>query len=321
MKIWVLVDYKVGTANQAVALADAIGMKYEIKNVAYNIFSKLPNLLLQFIPLHVTHDTITSFAKEKPDLIISAGRRTAPLALYLKRNSKRKIKVVQIMKPNCDLNQFDLVILPQHDRYDNKSATSNIIRTVGALCMLNVANQIDQGILVYPNIANSVAVVIGGNTKNYTLSDTDALVFVSILNQINSSSKVNFCISFSRRTPSYVKHIIQQTFSDAGHMIYDPTTNCDVNPYYAMLYKASHVISTPDSISMCSEAASTGKPLYIFSPENFMLKKHKFFIQQLFDLGIARKLDQSTKILENYKYKPLKEATRIANIVKSRLYT
>ena len=83
-----------------------------------------------------------------------------------------------------------------------------------------------------------------------------------------------------------------------------------------MLNNAEYIISTADSISMCSEAASTGKPLYIFCPDNFKLQKHNFFIQQLVDLGVARRLEDDTKYLKKYEYKPLSEITRIAKVIK-----
>ena len=47
-------------------------------------------------------------------MIITAGRRTAVLAFYLKKKFK-DIKLIQIMQPNLPYNTFDAVILPYHD--------------------------------------------------------------------------------------------------------------------------------------------------------------------------------------------------------------
>ena len=82
-KVWVLVDKRVGNANQAIELAQTIGKKYAIKNIEYNSFGSLPNYFLNIFPIHIKKTVLTSLTNEPlPDVIISAGRRTAVLALY-----------------------------------------------------------------------------------------------------------------------------------------------------------------------------------------------------------------------------------------------
>ena len=52
-KIWIIADNKVGTYQQSIALAEAIGFEYELIKVSYNYFSKLPNFLLRLFPIHL----------------------------------------------------------------------------------------------------------------------------------------------------------------------------------------------------------------------------------------------------------------------------
>ena len=70
---------------------------------------------------------------------------------------------------------------------------------------------------------------------------------------------------------------------------------------------------------MCSEAVSTGKPVYVFCPSSFKLKKHNYFIQQLVDLGLARRLDVSANNLEKYDYVPLAEISKVAEIINKKI--
>ena len=51
--VWVLVDKRVGNANQAIELAQTIGKKYEIKKIEYNSFGSLPNYFLNIFPIHI----------------------------------------------------------------------------------------------------------------------------------------------------------------------------------------------------------------------------------------------------------------------------
>ncbi|WP_341756315.1 MULTISPECIES: mitochondrial fission ELM1 family protein [unclassified Candidatus Tisiphia] len=322
-KIWVLADSRVGNVNQAIALAEKIGFGYQLKPVDYNFWGKLPNFLLAFSPIHVKKQLLQSWEMEGfPNLIISAGRRTASLASYLKHKSAGKVKIVQIMHPNLPFEQFDLIILPHHDKVSREELCTNeknILRITGALN--NVQAKIQAGGIElhknYPNLKQFISVIIGGNSKNYQFTDENAREFAAILSNIskNQDAEYTLFISFSRRTPNSAKQIIKNKVPSSA-IIYDPTEGeSKPNPYFGMLAQADYIISTADSISMCSEAASTGKPLYIFCPSNFKSPKHLSFTQNLLELGIAKILDQSVTQLEQYNYTPLNEVEKIANII------
>lgn len=51
--IWILADNKIGSTKQAIALAEELKISYELKNVSYNMFAKLPNILLLIYPFHI----------------------------------------------------------------------------------------------------------------------------------------------------------------------------------------------------------------------------------------------------------------------------
>lgn len=318
-EIWVLGDNRVGTKVQAIALAEVMKLGYELKDIRYNIFGRLPNFLLMLNPIHINREFFASINLTKlPKIIISAGRRTAPLALYLKEKSGNKLKVIQIMRPDCHYSKFDLIVIPQHDNIRQES--SNVVRIIGSLNNVK-AKIVDGGKELYNqylDIKRFIAVMVGGNTKNYEFSNNDAILLSSLLSKISSNHSLPLFISFSRRTSWQVKQIIRANFT-SPNIIYDPEEE-KFNPYFCMLGCADYIISTADSISMCSEAASSGKPLYIFLPDDFKSKKHRAFIQQLINLGIARKLDSSISLLEDYPYKPLYEVEKISEIIKSNIH-
>lgn len=326
VKIWVLVDDRVGNANQAIELAEALGHQFEIKTIKYNFLAALPSFLLSDFSLHVKKHILSNLCAQKPpDIIISSGRRTSILAAYLKQifHPKKHVKIVQIMRPGINCKKFDLIILPQHDKFD--SGSSNVIRMIGALT--NVLPKIDRGLrefeIRYPQIENCIALVVGGAAKNYRFRLEDAKLLVDTVLNIWLNYSLPLFITFSRRTPEPVKAYFKNTFGQNNAnartcFISDPQEGL-YNPYPAMLAKAEYIICTPDSISMCSEAVSTGKPVYIFYPDHFKLKKHKFFIQQLVDLGIAKLLDTNAHSLTKYDYQPLAEIKKIALIIQKKL--
>lgn len=317
-KIWVLADNRTGNVSQSIAIADELGINYEKKYIEYNFLSILPNCLLAIRPIHITKKSLDNLNAEiLPDIVIASGRRLAPVALYLKKKAKNNLKVIQIMRPICNHNRFDLVILPQHDQFSGISP--NIVRVIGALS--NIKKRTDESSKDfqknYPNIKNFIAVLVGGNNKSYKFSLESIHAFYNILLNISINNKLPLFISFSRRTPDLLKNILKKNFH-SPNIIYDHEDNIP-NPYVSLLKQADYIISTGDSISMCSEAASMGKPLYIFRPKDFNLKKHNFFIQQLIDLEVARNLDESTNSLQPYQVRALSEIERVAEIIRTEL--
>ncbi|RYE06021.1 MAG: hypothetical protein EOP33_02115 [Rickettsiaceae bacterium] len=317
--IWVLSDNVKGNANQAIALAEEIGLAYQIKHVEYNVLGKLPNTILKYYPVHIKKKLIKLLISSvPPKIIISSGRRTASLAILLKKNFDNQPKIIQIMRPMMELDHFDFIIVPQHDNVTQSSP--KIIKIIGALSnSINNALSISKELtLNYPSAVDFVGVIIGGNNKRYKFSKAAINLLCLKLKMIAENQATSLFFSFSRRTPQNFKQAIIENFS-WPHIIYDPKTK-QPNPYLGILVQASSLICTGDSISMCSEIATTGKPLYIYCPQDFKLKKHRFFIQQLYDIGIAREFNIDTNYLENYSYMPLNEAKRVAKIVRAELF-
>ncbi len=339
--IWVFTDSRTGNNHQAISLAEKLAEEYTVIRLEYNCLAKLPNFLLKYYPIHIKKEILQDItAKPLPSIIITAGRRTAALAFYLKNKLKKEIKLIQIMQPNLSYEVFEAVILPYHDQdhcerlqgvWQSQDFFTRLLRQCYAfprnddfIIPINGAiNNVTAKFATaeaelqkhYPKLKEFIAIIIGGNNKKFNFTEKEAIHFSSLLKRIYDNQKTPFFISFSRRTPDTVKSIIKNNMP-ISTIIYDPTTDTGFNPYIAMLAKAKYIISTADSISMCSEAASSGKPLYIFCPSNFNSAKHKIFVKKLVELKIAKMFDESVTKLEEYSYPPLDEAERVAEIIK-----
>lgn len=312
--LWVLVDSRVGTSTQAIALAENLSMSFEVKKLEYNFWAFLPNFILGATKVHIKNKSSDfEFVNHPPKVIISAGRRSAAVALFFKKKYP-EIKLIQIMKPFLDHSKFDFIVLPQHDQCES---SNNIIRIIGSLHNIEEKLKTAAGSikLSNPNFQHFIAVLIGGNTKNHKFSEEMARSLAEQINLITTNHGINAFISFSRRTPDEIKKIIREKFV-WPHMIYDPSNSSEPNPYLGMLADADFIITTSDSVSMCSEASASGKPLYIFCPHNSLIKKHRYFVQQLFDLGIAKLLTKDLERLEMYQYTPLNEVKKVAGLIK-----
>ena len=317
-RILVCTDYRIGNSKQALALAQNLGIGYIVKNVTYTLWAKLPNAIIRSTGIHINkkESGLLNFTSP-PSLVISAGRRSAATALYIK-NHIPSIKIVQIMNPQLPIEHFDLVIFPQHD--DKIPNSTNVVTIVGALNNIKTCTTEDKKafITAYPNFNNFLTVLIGGSSNHFTFTDSDGIALANMIDNLTKLHNIPVAISFSRRTPISIKKCFIAMFDSSKNIIYDPGTG-QYNPYPAMLAFSKFVIITADSVSMCSEVAASRKPCYLFIPSSFDSKKHLSFANTLVQRGIAKILVANTK-LQEYIYEPLDELGRVASIIKRKFF-
>ena len=114
------------------------------------------------------------------------------------------------------------------------------------------------------------------------------------------------------RTPKDIINYALDYFGE-NHTIIN---NVDKNAYLSALALSESIVVTCDSSSMISEAALTGKPIYIANilPKKDDKRFQKF--RKLFrELNITRNLGDDD---ENWNYQKLDETNRVAKIIKKK---
>lgn len=308
--IWVLADDRAGNVSQAIGAAEALEMPYQIKDINYTKMASLPNIIRGASLLGLDKQNSSELIAPWPDLVIAAGRKTAPIARYIKKQSGGKVKLVQIMWPGFPSGDFDLIVTPAHDQIENKP---NLMRTVGAINKINektlaiARKQWQEKFAEIPRPL--IAVLIGGDTKKGVFTKKHAKDLLESIKGFEGG----LLVTTSRRTNNEVREFIQTNISTAN--FYSPDSGGE-NPYMGYLACADIIIASGDSISMCSEAASTGKPVYIFAPKDITPKKHQSFHKALYKNGHAAPLTEACK---PYSPRPLAEAQEVAMEIKKLL--
>ena len=115
------------------------------------------------------------------------------------------------------------------------------------------------------------------------------------------------------RTPkNIIKHA--KKYFGKNHTIID---NVDKKAYLSALSISNRVVVTCDSSSMISEAAITGKPIYIAQmPHVKNNNRFQKFFEMFKKLNIIKDLDDK---LEDWKYEKLNETDRISGYIKSKI--
>ena len=115
------------------------------------------------------------------------------------------------------------------------------------------------------------------------------------------------------RTP---KKIIQKAknYFDKNQII---ITEIDKKAYLSSLKLADHIVVTCDSTSMISEAAITGKPIYVAQmPAVKSNTRFKEFFKLFSSLNIIKNLDSA---VEKWDYQKLDETNRISDYIKDKI--
>ena len=115
------------------------------------------------------------------------------------------------------------------------------------------------------------------------------------------------------RTPKRTINLAHELLGEENLII----TNIDKKAYLSGLSLAKYIVVTCDSTSMISEAAITGKPIYIADiPSIKNDQRFKMFRELFGRLKITKNLNEK---LEIWNYKSLNETARIAEEIKKQI--
>ena len=128
-----------------------------------------------------------------------------------------------------------------------------------------------------------------------------------------SFDKYKLIVIPSYRTP---KNIIDKANNVFGHD-HLVIKSVDKNAYLSALSQADYIVVTCDSTSMISEAAVTGKPIYVANMKaKKESKRFKFFYSQFKEINVIKDLEEK---IEFWTYNKLDEVNRIAPIIKEKI--
>ena len=297
-----------GMISQVEGLAKALDLDFIHEKIELNSFWKLFPPKVTPIQDFVFKNKINS----QFDVVISCGRKSVIPSIYLKKKFKNKIMNIHIQQPKVSLNNFDFIIVPEHDGL----VGSNVLNSKGAIHYLT-NNELEQneGYLKdkIDNQKKIVTLVIGGPTKhyNYDLKTIDE-IFKKIENNFLNNNYQLIVIP-SMRTPQHIIEKAKDFFDDNQIII----SGVDKKAYLSALKISDHIIVTCDSTSMISEAAITGKPIYVTQmPAVKNDQRFKSFFNLFESLNIIKPLNNS---VENWTYTKLNETNRIAEQLKDKI--
>ncbi len=307
MKCWVVTEGMAGTENQCIGVAEALGVTPDIKRIGLRQPWKAFSPFLAFE--RSFSFTGSPLEPPWPDLVLASGRKAVAAARYIKKASGGSVFTAFLQDPRIEPDAFDLVAVPAHDGVRG----GNVVVTLAAPNRINaekLSNARNEWQPVFESLRNPrVAVLVGGKSKAYTMTEKTAEKLAASLQEI--SARYGLMVTMSRRTGENNQTVLHSALSGSDAWVWNGTGD---NPYFGMLAWADFIIVTADSVSMISEAATTGKPVYIAMLDGGNERFARFH-QSLTDRGVARIFDGN---LETYAYSALNDAALVAGEISAR---
>ena len=153
---------------------------------------------------------------------------------------------------------------------------------------------------------------MGGPNKYYSFNNEELFKIFNKIKLNFISKGYQIIVIRSMRTPNSSIEFAHKELGEHGHIV----SSVDKQAYLSALALADNIIVTCDSTSMISEAAITGKPIYVAQmPAIKNNQRFKSFFNLFESLNIIKELDNS---VENWTYSKLNETNKIAEQIKEK---
>ncbi|MFH1854410.1 MAG: ELM1/GtrOC1 family putative glycosyltransferase [Candidatus Omnitrophota bacterium] len=296
-RVLVLTDGKTGHLNQALAVAEMIGkaqglrleaggieespvvkiniVEIKFKNRFTRILLDLAGFFagrrcqgclrcLKFLLKKESFEKIKGYA----DIVVSCGASTLASNIFLKYENNAKNVVV--MKPSPGRNRkFDLIILPRHDAH-GKIASNILVIDTAPNRILPQASSLEPR-------ATGIGLLIGGDAKNFKLTVESVERAVNGILKIAEELGRDIFVTTSRRTSPEIDSLLKDRLGSHKRcklLVIANEKNIE-EAVSKILGMSEVVIVSPESVSMVSEAVSSGRHTLVFSAQSRTTKYSK----------------------------------------------
>lgn len=261
--VWVLLGKWHGDNQQLRAIAEALELPFRAIPQHFSYASKLPAAIRGsgLISGRTGWRTDQPLTPPWPRIVLAAGGKSVATARWIRRQSGGYTKLVHVNRPWAPLSWFDLIITtPQYALPARANVLCNLMPFLPSESIQSAENWL-------PTIASSMprpwtAVLIGGSTPPFELSEAAARELAAVVNQQVHDSGGSAWLLDSPRTPPGVMPILEQSVQVPSHSAHWRGEGKKI--YRAMLATADRFIVTEDSASMTAEALLSDRPVSLF---------------------------------------------------------
>lgn len=262
-RVWILLGQKPGDNAQVLNLQRAVGWPAESKRIVVLPRWEKGKPLIRPSLAHVDLGQSDPLAAPWPDVVFASGRRLACVALWIKRASGGRTRIVMVGMPRHRRGDFDLMVAASH--YVTAPAPNVVVHD---LPLMHVdRSRIEAAVQTWaPRLRELprpiTALMIGGPTGGLRLDVPSVRDLLARALADVERAGGSLYVTTSRRTPPEVVAWLQRECPAGVRLhVFDAEAPAAENPYLALLGLADHFIVTTDSPSMMVEVVDLGKSL------------------------------------------------------------
>jgi mitochondrial fission protein ELM1 len=303
---WIISDSIAGHLAITTGVAEALGLKAQIKPIA----ARWP--WRQFAPHGPADPAIIRalLGETLPDIALGAGRQTVPVVRALR---KAGVFTVLFQAPRALLRSSDIVWAPAHDRLPGEHVITTLTppHRFSPQRLAELRQNMPGAIAALPEPRG--ALLLGGPGAGYSYDTATIGAFATRI-AVLAAEAGSLLITPSRRTPAALLRAVADATAQKPRLIWD---GLGENPYPYFLASADFFVITADSVNMAGEACATGRPAYILTPPGGRTKFHRYH-QALQDHGATRPLPETGSPLSFWTYQPIHAADQVAAEIHAR---
>ncbi len=260
--IWVLQTARAGDNAQARELASRLSGTAVLVPLGFNSWHRLPNGFTRASLVTLDKESRSRLAPPWPDLVIATGKRTVPVALWIRQASGGKTRLIQIGRPRAPLRLFDLVVTtPQYGLPQAANVVHMDLPFTPRRSIDSAEAQRWQAIwaaLPRPWIVG----VLGAARYPLTMSVKQAASMGRALSTFARKRGGGVILISSPRTDAAIAAAVAQAVS--APLWTGGPASPEGNPYAAALALGDRFAVTSDSVSMVADLLATEKPVSVY---------------------------------------------------------
>ncbi len=250
---------------------------------------------LRVLRLLLTDESYALLSSFKPDVVISCGAKNSCLNRWLAADNDARS--ICVMRPfGQDLANYDLVVMPRHDSKGIVSLNTVLTKVAPNLMDKTYLEENVRGLTarfshLKLHSRPRIGLLIGGDTKGLVLTEQQVRVVIHQLKESAEKFSADILVTTSRRTSSDVEALVIREFNHYSRtaLLILASKNNVPEAVGGILGLSDIVIVSGESISMLSEAATSGRKTVVFpvdGPDRTPLNnKYSRFAEMLGDAG------------------------------------
>ncbi len=274
VRIWMLTGARAGDNAQVRALAALLTEHLktletttttEEKNLFYNTLRLFPNILLPATTSILTAAARSTLQPPWPDLVIGVGRRSVPVARWIRRQHPAT-RIVWLGRPRAPLKWFDLLLTtPQYGLPEDEPNVIALDLPPAPPPERDEAERARWRDRFAHLPRPWLGVLVGGARWPLLFDANDAKHLGAAVEELRARTGGAWLVSTSPRTGIRQARALREMLKSPGWFhFWRADGQPRNNPHRAILALADGFVVTADSASMIAEAVRTGRQTRLF---------------------------------------------------------